>query len=155
MLFAAVLRSAPSLAGLALLLSGCADPCDTAENRKILAAAAAEPGAVVTETGLVFRSLKAGPGPTPRAGDRVTVHYEGRLADGTVFDSSLERGYTATFEVAKVIAGWTEGLQMIQGGGKAKLTIPPGLAYGDSGKPANIPPCSVLVFEVELFGISD
>ena len=136
-------------------LLACADPCDTPGNREFLAAAAAEPGALVTESGLVFRSLKAGPGPTPRAGDRVTVHYEGRLADGTVFDSSLERGHTASFNLADVIPGWTEGLQMVKGGGKAKLTIPPRLAYGDSRKPAKIPPCSVLIFEIELFGISD
>jgi FKBP-type peptidyl-prolyl cis-trans isomerase FkpA len=136
-------------------LLACADPCDTPDNQKILAAAATESGAVVTESGLVFRSLKAGPGPTPRAGDRVTVHYEGRLADGTVFDSSLERGDTATFELSKVVAGWSEGLQMLKGGSKAKLTIPPRLAYGDSRKPAHIPPCSVLIFEIELFGISD
>ena len=143
------------LAAAALLVAACSDPCATPGNREILAAAGAEPGAVVTESGLVFRRLKAGLGPLPNASDRVTVHYEGRLADGTVFDSSIKRGHTTTFKLSGVIAGWTEGLQMLKGGGKAKLTIPPHLAYGDSHKPAKIPPCSVLIFEIELLGISD
>ena len=149
------MRTWAILFGLVAVLAACEDPCDTPANRQILAQAAKEEGAVITESGLVFRSLKAGLGPTPRSGDRVTVHYEGKLADGTVFDSSLERGRTASFKLTNVIAGWTEGLQLVKGGGKAKLTIPPKLGYGDSQKSAKIPPCSVLTFEIELLGISE
>jgi FKBP-type peptidyl-prolyl cis-trans isomerase len=137
-----------------MVLLGCADPCATPENEAILAAAAAESGTVVTESGLVFRELKAGVGPTPNTSDRVTVHYEGRLANGTVFDSSIKRGRTATFKLSGVIEGWTEGLQMLKGGGKAKLTVPPHLAYGSRYRD-KIPACSVLIFEIELFGITD
>jgi len=137
------------------LLLACSDPCDTPEADQILSTAAAEPGAVRTESGLVFRLLRPGYGPKPEASNRVNVHYEGRLADGTVFDSSIERGQPAAFELTDVIPGWTEGLQMLQGGGKARLTIPASLAYGSKGKPPNIPPCSVLIFEVELLGIYD
>lgn len=138
-----------------LFLLACSDPCATPENEEILARAAAEPGAVRTESGLVFRQLRPGYGPRPEAHNRVRVHYEGRLADGTVFDSSIERGHPAEFELSGVIPGWTEGLQMLQGGGKAKLTIPASLAYGSKGKPPKIPPCATLVFEVELLGIYD
>lgn len=130
------------------------DPCATAANEAVLAAAAAEEGAIRTESGLVFRELKPGYGPKPERRNRVQVHYEGRLVDGTVFDSSIERGTPATFPLSRVIPGWTEGLQMLGGGGKARLTIPPELAYGDRDT-AKIPACSVLVFEVELLGIYD
>jgi len=136
-------------------LLACSDPCDTPEAEQILARAAAEPNAVRTESGLVFRLLRPGYGPRPEAHNRVNVHYEGRLVDGTVFDSSIERGHPAAFELDRVIPGWTEGLQMLEGGGKAQLTIPPSLAYGRKGNPPKIPPCAVLVFEVELLGIYD
>ena len=134
-------------------LLACADPCATLEAEEILARAAAEQGAVRTESGLVFRLLQPGYGPRPEEDDRVQVHYEGRLADGAVFDSSIERGSPAAFNLSDVVPGWREGLQMLEGGGKAKLTIPAGLAYGEKGKPENIPPCAVLIFEVELLGI--
>ena len=136
-------------------LLACADPCATPEAEEILARAAAEQGAVRTESGLVFRLLQPGYGPRPEEGNRVQVHYEGRLADGAVFDSSIRRGHPADFNLTDVIPGWQEGLQMLEGGGKAKLTIPARLAYGRKGKRGKVPPCAVLVFEVELLGIRD
>lgn len=139
---------------LGLFLVACEDPCATAANQAVLAAAAAEEGTIRTESGLVFLELKQGYGPKPEPHNRVQVHYEGRFADGRVFDSSIERGRPSSFPLSGVIAGWTEGLQMLQGGGMAKLTIPPRLAYGDDDTPT-IPPCSVLIFEIELLGIYD
>lgn len=143
------------LACLLPLLPACGDPCATPEGERILARAAAEPGTMRTESGLVFLQLRPGYGPRPEVHNRVRVHYEGRLADGTVFDSSLRRGRPAEFALTKVIPGWTEGLQMLQGGGKARLTIPASLAYGRKGHRPDIPPCATLVFEVELLGVYD
>ncbi len=146
----------PALALAALLAGACDDPCDTPGNQEILDRAAAEEGAVRTESGLVYRELKAGYGPQPEARNRVQVHYEGRLPDGTIFDSSYQRGTPAEFELSGVIPGWTEGLQRLRGGGEAKLTVPPDLAYGRKGAGGGkIPPCSVLIFRVELLGIYD
>ena len=140
----------------AVLATACDDPCDTMENKKLLDRAAAEKGAVRTESGLVYRELKAGYGPQPKASNRVQVHYEGRLPDGTIFDSSYQRGTPAEFKLSGVIPGWTEGLQRLRGGGEAKLTVPPDLAYGRKGAGGGkIPPCSVLIFRVELLGIYD
>jgi FKBP-type peptidyl-prolyl cis-trans isomerase FkpA/FKBP-type peptidyl-prolyl cis-trans isomerase FklB len=98
--------------------------------------------------------LAAGEGPTPTVTDTVLVHYEGRLADGTVFDSSYQRGQPAVFGVADVIPGWTEGLQLMRPGGKARFTIPPELGYGARGAGGVIPPNAVLVFDVELLAIA-
>ncbi|MXX37675.1 MAG: FKBP-type peptidyl-prolyl cis-trans isomerase [Gemmatimonadetes bacterium] len=114
--------------------------------------AAQEEGAVQTASGLIFKELKAGIGASPQATDRVKVHYHGSLIDGTVFDSSVERGEPITFALNEVVKGWTEGLQMMKVGGKAKLTIPPELAYGPGGR-AGIPANATLIFEVELLGI--
>lgn len=114
---------------------------------------AAEEGAEQTASGLVFKEITAGTGESPSATDRVTVHYHGTLADGTVFDSSVERGEPATFGLNQVVPCWTEGLQKIKVGGKAELTCPPDLAYGPQGRPPQIPPASALVFEVELISI--
>ncbi len=114
--------------------------------------AAREEGAVQTASGLIFKELRAGTGVSPRATDRVKVHYHGSLIDGTVFDSSVDRGEPITFALDQVVKGWTEGLQMMKVGGKAKLTIPPELAYGPGGR-EGIPPNATLIFEVELLGI--
>ena len=114
--------------------------------------AAQEEGAVQTASGLIFKELTAGTGASPKATDRVKVHYHGSLIDGTVFDSSVERGEPVTFALDQVIKGWTEGLQMMKVGGKAKLTIPPELAYGPGGR-SGIPANATLIFEVELLGI--
>jgi FKBP-type peptidyl-prolyl cis-trans isomerase FkpA len=118
-----------------------------------LDAAAKETGAVKTDSGLVFRSLSAGDGPSPKADDTVRVHYEGRLIDGKVFDSSRQRGEPAEFPLNRVIPCWTEGVQRMKIGEKAQLVCPANLAYGELGSPPSIPPGATLVFEVELLAI--
>ena len=119
----------------------------------VLAKAAKERGAEVTASGLVFRSLKEGSGPTPQASDKVRVHYRGTFPDGKEFDSSYARGQPAEFPLDRVIKCWTEGVQRIKVGGKAKLTCPPAIAYGERGAGGVIPPNATLQFEVELLGI--
>ena len=119
-----------------------------------LAAAAKEAGAVVTATGLVYRSLKAGSGAKPAATDTVNVHYKGTFPDGKEFDSSYSRGKPIEFPLNRVIPCWTEGVQLMAIGGKAKLTCPSAIAYGERGAGGVIPPNATLVFEVELLGIS-
>ena len=119
-----------------------------------LKAAAAETGAVVMPSGLVFRSLKDGSGPSPAASDTVRVHYRGTLTDGKEFDSSISRGKPAEFPLNRVIKCWTEGVQRIKVGGKAKLTCPAAIAYGERGAGGVIPPNATLIFEVELLGIA-
>ena len=118
-----------------------------------LSAAAKEAGAVVTPSGLVFRSLTEGSGATPTAGDTVRVHYRGTFPDGREFDSSYSRRQVATFPLGGVIPCWTEGLQRIKVGGKARLTCPSHLAYGPRGAGRTIPPNAVLHFEVDLIEI--
>ena len=109
-------------------------------------------GAVRTESGIVIQEVTAGTGPSPTPEDTVQVHYHGTLRDGTVFDSSVDRGEPATFPLAGVIPCWTEGLQQIGVGGTSRLVCPPDLAYGPQGPPG-IPGNSALVFEVELLDI--
>lgn len=107
-----------------------------------------------TASGLKYQVLKKGPGTTsPKATDRVRVHYHGTLLDGTVFDSSVQRGQPASFPLNRVIAGWTEGVQLMRVGDKFRFEIPPGLAYGPRSPSPKIPPNSTLVFEVELLAI--
>ena len=113
-----------------------------------------KPGVVTTESGLQYEIITAGSGASPASTDKVTVHYEGSLTDGTVFDSSYKRGNPATFGVTQVIPGWVEALQLMQPGAKWKLTIPQDLAYGERGAPPNIPPFSTLVFTVEMIEIA-
>ena len=110
-------------------------------------------GVTTTESGLQYTVTTAGEGAKPSATDTVSVHYEGRLIDGKVFDSSLERGQPVEFPVNGVIAGWTEALQLMPVGSKWQLTIPPNLAYGETGAGQMIAPNSVLVFDVELLSI--
>jgi FKBP-type peptidyl-prolyl cis-trans isomerase FkpA/FKBP-type peptidyl-prolyl cis-trans isomerase FklB len=115
--------------------------------------AAAEKGATKTASGLVISTLKPGNGASPKATDKVKVHYTGTLMDGTVFDSSVQRNEPATFPLNGVIPCWTEALQLMKVGGKSKVVCPPTLAYGDRGSPPRIKPGSTLVFEVELLEI--
>ena len=138
-------------AGLALALA--ASPLAWAQN-PTTAASAKEEGAVVSSTGLVYRALKEGTGASPKASDTVKVHYRGTLPDGKEFDSSYKRGEPIEFPLGRVIACWTEGVQRMKVGGKAKLTCPPQIAYGERGAGGVIPPNATLLFEVELLGIN-
>jgi FKBP-type peptidyl-prolyl cis-trans isomerase FkpA len=130
-----------------------ASPLAWAQNSEI-DKATAEKGAIKTDTGMVYRSLKDGGGASPKATDIVRVHYRGTLPDGKEFDSSIARGQPAEFPLNRVIKCWTEGVQKMKVGGKAKLTCPPDLAYGERGTPGGpIPPNATLIFEVELLAI--
>ena len=119
-----------------------------------ITAAAKEEGAVTTPSGLVYRSLKDGTGASPATSDTVKVHYRGTFPDGKEFDSSYKRGQPIEFPLSGVIKCWTEGVQRVKVGGKAKLTCPPAIAYGERGAGGVIPPNATLVFEVELLGVS-
>jgi len=118
-----------------------------------LADNASREGVVTLDSGLQYEVIEAGDGPTPDATDTVTTHYHGTLIDGTVFDSSVERGEPASFPLNRVIPGWTEALQLMSTGAKWRLFIPPELAYGDRSA-GDIPPNSTLIFEVELLDIA-
>ena len=113
-----------------------------------------KPGVVVLASGLQYEIITEGTGPKPSAKNKVTCHYHGTLIDGTVFDSSVQRGQPATFPLNMVIKGWTEGLQLMTQGSKWRFFIPPQLGYGDRQVSAQIGPNSTLIFEVELLGIS-
>ncbi|WP_324154844.1 FKBP-type peptidyl-prolyl cis-trans isomerase [Ideonella sp.] len=123
------------------------------------AASAASPakaadGSETWPSGLVYRSLRDGSGPTPSSTDVVKVHYRGTFPNGTEFDSSYTRGQPAEFPLNRVIACWTEGVQKMKVGGKARLTCPPSIAYGTKGAGGVIPPNATLNFDVELIGIA-
>ncbi len=127
------------------------------ENKKAGAAFLAEnakkEGVVTTASGLQYKILKQGDGAKPSAADNVTVHYEGKTLDGKVFDSSYKRGTPATFPLNRVIAGWTEGVQLMQEGSKYRFYIPSDLAYGPRGAGSDIGPNETLIFDVELIAI--
>jgi FKBP-type peptidyl-prolyl cis-trans isomerase FkpA len=132
---------------------GSAPDPSPADSKAALDKAAAEPGAVRTESGLVYRELTTGTGESPKPTDTVTVHYRGMLVNGTEFDSSYKRNEPAGFLLNRVIPCWTEGLQKMKVGGKSRLVCPASLAYGDRGAPPSIPGGATLIFEVELLGI--
>ena len=132
----------PLLALLALLAS-----------LALASAAQAQAPAVTTGSGLVYESLKDGSGESPKATDTVKVHYRGTFPDGKEFDSSYKRGEPTEFPLNRVIPCWTEGVQRMKPGGKAKLTCPPGIAYGERGAGGVIPPNATLNFEVELVSV--
>jgi FKBP-type peptidyl-prolyl cis-trans isomerase FkpA len=140
--------AAALLTALAALPAMGAAPADPA-----LAKAAAAPGAVVTPSGLVYRSLKVGSGASPGATDTVRVNYRGSFPDGREFDSSYARHEPAEFPLNRVIPCWTEGLQRMKVGGKALLACPAAIAYGARGAGSVIPPNATLLFEVELLGV--
>jgi FKBP-type peptidyl-prolyl cis-trans isomerase FkpA len=144
---------APKLDALARTRSSAIATAEKGRAKTVLESAAREPGAVKTPSGMVIRTTKAGTGATPTAADQVKVHYEGTLTDGTVFDSSIKRKEPATFPLGGVIKCWTEGLQRMKVGEKAKLTCPSDLAYGDNGRPPTIPGGATLIFDVELLAI--
>ncbi len=144
-----------------ICLLGCSKPTEAPADKP---AAQPSPGGkadsaqksemITTASGLKYQVLKHGTGTvSPKATDTVNVHYHGTLLDGTVFDSSVERGQPISFPLNRVIPGWTEGLQLMKVGDKFKFEIPPNLAYGPNSPSPKIPPNSTLVFEVELLGI--
>ncbi len=124
-----------------------------AEGEKFLAENAKKEGVVVRQSGLQYIVLKEGTGRSPKPSDKVRCHYEGFLTDGTVFDSSVQRGEPAVFGLDQVIAGWTEGLQLMKEGGKCRFFLPYMLAYGEGGAGSSIPPYSALIFDVELLEV--
>ena len=123
------------------------------DGEKFLAENGKKEGVITTASGLQYQVLREGNGQSPKATDTVECHYEGSLIDGTKFDSSYDRGQTATFPLNQVIAGWTEGLQLMKEGGKYRFFIPYELGYGERGAGASIPPFSTLVFDVELVSV--
>jgi FKBP-type peptidyl-prolyl cis-trans isomerase FkpA len=135
------------------VLSLCVLPAAWAQADAAAAAAAKEAGASVSASGLVYRSLKDGSGASPAATDTVKVHYRGRFPDGREFDSSYSRNEPTEFPLNRVIACWTEGVQKMKVGGKAKLTCPAAIAYGSRGAGNVIPPNATLQFEIELLSI--
>ena len=120
---------------------------------KYLAENAKKDGIITLPSGLQYQVLKEGNGKKPSAKDSVKCHYEGFLIDGTVFDSSVQRGEPAVFGLQQVIAGWTEGLQLMQEGAKYRFFIPYRLAYGEGGAGSSIPPYAALIFDVELIEV--
>lgn len=123
------------------------------KGKKFLAENKDKDGVETTDSGLQYKVLEEGEGPSPGESDSVTVHYTGKLIDGTVFDSSRKRGEPVTFPVDAVIPGWTEALQLMKKGAKYELYIPPDLAYGERGAGAQIGPNETLIFDVELISV--
>jgi FKBP-type peptidyl-prolyl cis-trans isomerase FkpA len=144
---------------LTVVLVGCSSSTSTGSGtpaggaKAYLDKAAAQPGATRTDSGLVYRELRAGSGGSPKASDTVMVNYRGALVDGTEFDSSYKRNEPAQFPLNQVIPCWTEGVQKMKVGGKSELVCPASIAYGDQGSPPTIPGGATLVFEVELLRI--
>ena len=124
-----------------------------AKGEQFLAENAKKEGVKTTASGLQYQVLRDGNGKQPKATDQVECHYEGTLIDGTKFDSSYDRGQTATFPLNQVIAGWTEGLQLMREGAKYRFFIPYQLGYGERGAGASIPPYAALIFDVELVAV--
>lgn len=145
----------PTLLSTALTLATLlAAPASWAQSDAATTAASKEAGAVVSKSGLVYRSLKDGTGPSPVATDKVKVHYKGTFPDGREFDSSYKRNEPTEFPLNRVIPCWTEGVQLMKVGGKAKLTCPAAIAYGERGAGSAIPPNATLQFEIELLAIN-
>lgn len=124
-----------------------------AEGKKFLEENSKKDGVITLPSGLQYQVLREGNGNKPNATDQVECHYEGTLIDGTKFDSSYDRGQTATFPLNQVIAGWTEGLQLMQEGAKYRFFIPYQLGYGSRGAGQSIPPYATLIFDVELIAV--
>jgi FKBP-type peptidyl-prolyl cis-trans isomerase FkpA len=153
------LHHAWSLVGLSLV-AACTPPSNPpAANPAAAAASVPNIGSltgtakVTTASGIVFESVQSGSGPSPKATDTVKVHYRGTFQDGREFDSSYKRGQPTSFPLNRVIPCWTEAVQLMKPGGKARITCPPQLAYGERGAGGVIPPNATLVFEIELISI--
>ena len=144
---------APKIQELQTARAGTVAAVEKKAGQAFLEKAAAEKGATKTSTGIVMTTIKPGTGPSPKATDKVKVHYQGTLTDGSVFDSSVQRNEPATFPLNGVIPCWTEAVQLMKVGGKSRIVCPPDLAYGDRGAPPKIKPGATLVFEVELLEI--
>jgi FKBP-type peptidyl-prolyl cis-trans isomerase FkpA len=142
--------AATAICALALITA----PAAWAQSDAALAAATKEAGAQVTKSGLVYLAMKEGTGASPKATDKVKVHYKGTFPDGKEFDSSYKRNEPTEFPLNGVIPCWTEGVQLMKTGGKAKLTCPAAIAYGQRGAGGVIPPNATLVFEIELLAIN-
>ena len=143
----------PKITALQTARASAAASVEKKAGQAYLDKAAAEKGATRTTSGLIITTLKPGTGASPKPTDTVKVHYHGTLTDGSVFDSSVQRGEPATFPLNGVIKCWGEGVGMMKVGGKSKLVCPPDLAYGDRGAPPKIKPGATLIFEVELLDI--
>ncbi|ADO68453.1 FKBP-type peptidyl-prolyl cis-trans isomerase [Stigmatella aurantiaca] len=144
----------PKIQQLAMARQTAKSAGEKEKGKTFLEQAAKEEGATKTESGLVYKETQAGTGESPQPTDIVKVHYKGTLTDGKEFDSSYKRGEPATFPLNGVIRCWTEGVQKMKVGGKARLVCPSDLAYGDRGAPPDIPGGATLVFEVELLEIT-
>jgi FKBP-type peptidyl-prolyl cis-trans isomerase FkpA/FKBP-type peptidyl-prolyl cis-trans isomerase FklB len=143
----------PKIQALATARASVAAAAEKKASEAFLAKAAAEQGAVKTPSGMIITTLKSGEGASPAATDKVKVHYEGKLIDGTVFDSSAKRGEPLTIGLNSIIKCWSEGLPLMKVGGKSRLVCPSDIAYGDQGRPPTIKPGATLVFEIELLEI--
>lgn len=143
----------PKLGAMAQSRAAAGAVTEKAAGTAFLTKAASEKGAVKTPAGFVYQETAAGKGASPAPTDTVKVNYKGTLTDGTVFDSSFDRGQPATFPLNQVIPCWSQGVAMMKVGGKARLVCPPELAYGDRGAPPKIKPGATLVFEVELLDV--
>jgi FKBP-type peptidyl-prolyl cis-trans isomerase FkpA/FKBP-type peptidyl-prolyl cis-trans isomerase FklB len=144
----------PKIGALQQTRAAAAAAVEKKASQAFLDQAAGAEGATKTASGLIVTTIKPGTGAAPKATDQVTVHYQGTLTDGTIFDSSIARGEPVTFPLSRVIPCWTEGLQLMKVGGKSRLVCPSSLAYGDRGAPPRIKPGATLVFEVELLEIA-
>jgi FKBP-type peptidyl-prolyl cis-trans isomerase FkpA len=156
MLWLLIMRSVALKAYLRLIglwALGCTASANLMAQPDILATASKEKGAITTPSGLVYVSLKDGAGESPQATQTVKVHYRGTFPDGKEFDSSYKRNEPTSFPLNRVIPCWTEGVQRMKVGGKAKLTCPAAIAYGSKGAGGVIPPNATLQFEIELLGI--
>jgi len=143
----------PKIPALQTARASAAATVEKKAGQAFLDKAAAETGATRTASGMIITTVKAGDGASPKATDRVKVHYQGALTDGTVFDSSVKRNEPLTLALTSVIKCWTEGVPMMKVGGKSKLVCPSDIAYGDQGRPPIIKPGATLVFEIELLEI--